>query len=109
QGNAIIVGRGANFILPEALNVRIIASFDYRIETLMKRYDISQQEAENRIVRSDQEREEFINTVFGADIDDIALYDLIIRMDEFTIEGAIQIILEALKIKYNDFANAAGF
>jgi cytidylate kinase len=101
QGKTIIVGRGANFILPEALNVRIIASLDLRLGTLMRRYNISQDEAESRIVKSDQGREGFIGKVFGADIDDIALYDLILRMDEFTIEDAIQIILEAVKIKFN--------
>jgi cytidylate kinase len=101
QGKAIIVGRGANFILPEALNVRIIASFDYRIETMMKRYDISQQEAESRIVRSDQEKEEFIKKVFGTDIDDAAFYDLIIKMDELG-ENATQVIRTAAQMNFKD-------
>lgn len=102
QGEAIIVGRGANFILPEALNVRIIASFDYRIDDLMKRDEISEREAERRIVRSDQDSADFIKKAFGADIDDVALYDLILRMDEFSIQGASQIICTSTRIKFTD-------
>jgi cytidylate kinase len=102
QGKAIIVGRGANFILPEALNIRIIASFDYRIDNLMKQDEISAREAERRIVRSDQIRADFIKKVFGADIDDVALYDLILRMDEFSLQGASQIICTATRMKFTD-------
>jgi cytidylate kinase len=102
QGKAIIVGRGANFILPEALNVRIIASFDYRLENLMTRDEIAAREAENRIVQSDQDRANFIKKVFGADIDDVALYDLILRMDEFSSEDAIEIIQTAMRVKFKD-------
>jgi len=102
QGKAIIVGRGANFILPEALNVRIIASFDYRIGNLMGREEISQREAERRIVRSDQDSANFIKNAFGTDIGDVSLYDLIIRMDEFDLRGAIQIIRTATQIRFAD-------
>jgi len=102
QGKAIIVGRGANFILPEALNVRIVASFDYRVENLMKRDEISQGEAERRTVRSDQARSDFMRKVFGADIDDVALYDLILRMDEFSLQDTIQILRTATRIKFTD-------
>jgi len=102
RGKAIIVGRGANFILLKELNVRVVASFDYRIENLMKRDEISQREAERRIVRSDQNRADFIRKVFGADIDDVALYDLIIKMDKFSILDAVQIIRTAARIKFTD-------
>jgi len=102
QGKAIIVGRGANFILPEALNIRVIASFNYRIGNLMKRDEIAEREAERRIVRSDQDRADFVSKVFGADIDDVALYDLILRVDEFSIQDAIQIILAVTQIKFKD-------
>ena len=104
QGKAIIVGRGANFILPEVLNVRIIASFDYRLENLMKRNEISQREAERYIVQSDQDRADFINKAFGADIDDVALYDLILRMDEFSLENATQIIRNVVQMKFEYLA-----
>ena len=38
-GNAIILGRGANFLLPEALNVRIDASDEHRIQNMMSYED----------------------------------------------------------------------
>lgn len=100
QGHAIIVGRGANFLLPRALNVRIIASLAYRIETLMRREEVSREEAEHRIVRSDEGRAEFVKKAYDADVVDVTRYDLTLRMDGFRIQDAVQILQTTMDAKF---------
>lgn len=97
HGNAIILGRGANFILPDALNIRIDASDDLRIHNMMNYENLTHDEAARKIHESDREREHFIARVFGKERVEHSHYDLIIWMDEFTNDDAVDIIKVALK------------
>lgn len=99
HGNAIILGRGANFLLTGALNLRIVSSEDLRIENLMKYGEMSREEALDRIQESDRERAEFVKRLYQKDIEDPLAYDLVITLDDFGIEGAVEIILTALEVK----------
>ncbi|MEN6372514.1 MAG: cytidylate kinase-like family protein [Armatimonadota bacterium] len=99
HGNAIILGRGANFLLTGALNVRIVASEELRIQSLMKYGEMSREEALDRIHESDRERAEFIRRLYNKDIEDTLAYDLVITLDELGIEGVAEIILVALQVK----------
>jgi len=95
-GNAIILGRGANFILPGALNVRIDASEHLRIENMMKYEAMSREDAEKRIKKSDKERHQFLVKMFGRERVRNVHYDLTIWMDKFDNDGAVEIIKTAL-------------
>lgn len=97
-GNAIILGRGANFLLPRALNVRIDASDDLRIKNMMTYENLSSHDAEARIRQSDRERHEFLVKAFGREKVQHARYDLTIWMDEFRPEDAVEIIRTTLRV-----------
>lgn len=97
-GNAIILGRGANFILPDALNIRIDAPDEKRIENMMKYEQLTRQEAEEKIRRSDRERHEFLVRTFGRERVEHATYDLTIWMEKFDTDGAVRIIKTALDV-----------
>jgi cytidylate kinase len=99
-GNAIILGRGANFLLPEALNVRIDASDEVRILNMTKFENLSRSEAESRIRESDKERAHFLKTVYGKERVQFCHYDLSICMDDFTADAAAEIIKAAIRVKY---------
>jgi cytidylate kinase len=45
RGNAIIIGRGANFLFPNALKIRIISSMEDRIQAMVKYEHITPKEA----------------------------------------------------------------
>lgn len=96
-GNAIILGRGANFLLPDALNIRIDASDERRIENMMQYEDMTRDAAIAKLHESDRERSHFVESVFGRKISESAIYDLTIWMDEFTNDGAVRIILTAIE------------
>lgn len=99
-GNAIILGRGANFLLKDALNVRIHASLERRIENLMRFEGWTRQRAEQAIRRSDRERSVFTKRMYGEDAADCSHYDLVVKTDELDIEGAVRTILTALRFKF---------
>jgi cytidylate kinase len=97
-GNAIILGRGANFILPDALNVRIDAPDEKRIENMMKYEQLTREEAEKKIRQSDRERQEFLERTFGRERVKSVNYDLTIWMEKFDTDGAVRIIKTALDV-----------
>ena len=79
RGYAVIVGRGANFILKDALKVRIICEMKQRIDWEIEFEKISREEAIKRIKESDKKRYEFVKTLFNHDIKKAHHYDLIIK------------------------------
>ncbi len=103
HGSAIILGRGANFLVKDALNVRIHASEERRIENLMRFEGYSREEAIRAIKRTDRERAQFVKRMFGQDVADCRLYDLVIKTDDVFVEGAARIIITALRHKYPAF------
>ena len=79
RGQAIIVGRGANFALQGeggGLHVRIVASSAVRIERLSMRWHMPLEEARCRMEEIDLQRRNFIRHHFKKDIDDSGAYDL---------------------------------
>lgn len=101
RGNAIVVGRGANFIFRDALKIRTIADVDQRIRWLMQFEKVTRSEAMRRIEESDRVRSEFVTNVFHADQNDIHLYDLTIKTGEYlSIEDAADMIVSLAKKKF---------
>jgi cytidylate kinase len=79
RGHAIIIGRGANFLFPNALKVRIICEMDERIKKVMKYEKLSRKEAIELINESDKKRRDFSKSLFLHDPTKAHHYDLIIR------------------------------
>lgn len=101
RGYAIIIGRGANFLLPQAFNVRIIASMDQRIKWQMEFEKISKKEAIKRITKSDKQRLDFIQSLYQHDIRKAHHYDLIIRTGKnLPIDLAADLIVLAAKKRF---------
>ncbi len=96
HGDAVIVGRGANFILPDALSVRVIASEDLRVRNLVEFEGLTQDEACHRIRASDRDRAAFIKSVYGKDINEPLAYDLMAVADCFGTEGIADLVIAAL-------------
>ncbi len=101
HGGALIIGRGANLILPadEALRIRLIAPMAVKIKNLSEGLDISPQEAEERIVRMEAERKAFIKKHFKVDIDDPINYDLVINTEFMDTDKLINMVKSSLKFK----------
>ena len=98
HGRAVVVGRGANFILPpeQRFRVRITASRKLRIEKVARNFDLSPAEAKRRVIKTESNRKAFIRKYFNADIADPTNYDLVINTDALTVENAVDVIGAAL-------------
>lgn len=105
-GNVVIVGRGANHILPpeKAFKVRIIAPLDYRIKHFIEDRGLSRSEAEQYVIKKEADRRAFVRKYFNADVDDPKLYDLIVNTGSMTLDAATNTIVSAFK---NKLQNAA--
>jgi cytidylate kinase len=98
HGRAVVVGRGANFILPpeQRFRVRITATQRRRIENVARDFGLSQNEAKRRIIKTESNRKAFIRKYFNADIADPTNYDLVINTDTLTVDNAVDVIEAAL-------------
>jgi cytidylate kinase len=98
-GNVIIIGRGANYVLPQEkiFRVRIIAPMELRIKYFMEDRGYTKVEAEQYIVKRDNNRKAFVRKYFNADIADPKHYDIIINTEKISLEGATEAIITAFK------------
>ena len=96
HGNAVIIGRGATFILPKknAFCVRLIAPEEAKIKNALR---TTEEEAKRYIVKTDADRRAFARKYFNVDITDPLHYDLIINMQAATVDGAVAAIVTAFK------------
>ena len=99
HGSAVIVGRGANFVLPPEgrIRVRIVAPLDVRVENVSSNFGVSAEDAKRRIIRTESERRAFIRKYFNADITDPINYDLVLNTGTLSIEAAANAIKNALE------------
>jgi len=99
HGQAVIIGRGSNFVLPpdKRLSIRVIAPMEERIHNLSKELGITVEEAKQKIIKTESDRKAFIRKYFNADIADIFNYDLIINTENLSVNDAINAISGVLK------------
>jgi cytidylate kinase len=96
-GNVIMVGRGASYVLPRerTFKVRIIAPIELRIRHFMDDRGYTKAEAEQYIVKTENNRRAFVRKYFNADLTDPAHYDMIINTERISLEGAAESIIVA--------------
>ena len=104
HGRAVIVGRGANFILPpeKRFSVRMVAPLDVRIQNIARRFGVSAEEAKRRVIRRESRRSAFIRQSFNADISDPIHYDLTITTGNLSIESAVEAVIGAVMVSLAD-------
>ena len=101
QGNALIMGRGAAFVLTDlgTLHVRVVSPMPCRVANLMERRGIYHVEAERLLRAADEARARFVRQSFDADIDAPDHYDLVLNTAELGTEAGAEIILLAAQRK----------
>jgi cytidylate kinase len=99
HGRAVVVGRGANFILPpeQRFRVRITAPRRFRIQNVARKFNISEDEAKRRVIQTESDRKSFIRKYFNSDIADPDNYDLILNTEALSLDDTTKIIAGALE------------
>jgi len=98
HGRAVIVGRGAQFILAqnENLKVRVIAPLPMRIQNVAQALDMTESEAQKRILKNDSDRRSFSRKYFYADVTNPLNYDLVINTNRMSIDAGVKSVVAAL-------------
>ncbi len=97
RGNVVLVGRGAQFLLPRdrGLAVRIIASMKYRVARIVQRLNYDEAKARHFLDEVDHGREEFVEKFFHHDLTDPRFYDLVLCVDHLGPATVADLIVEA--------------
>ncbi|MFC1878013.1 AAA family ATPase [Thermodesulfobacteriota bacterium] len=101
HGRAVIVGRGANFILPpdNCFRVRVVSPQQMRIRHVIKNFNISEDEARRHVIRTESDRRAFIRKYFNAKIADPVNYDMVINTSTVGVDNAAGAIAAAIGAK----------
>jgi cytidylate kinase len=101
-GGSIIVGRGAECILPpqDALRIRLVGELATRVRFAAQKYSLHEEEALKLVNTRDQERKKFVKRHFDKDIDDPINYDLVINTGYLELDGLVELITTDYKQKF---------
>ena len=101
HGRAIILGRGAGFILrPECcLRVLLVAPLEDRIRAVAARDQVSRIEAGHAIAHTEKDRRDFIRKHFHAEMTDPARYDISLNTAGLNRESVLGLIQAAWECK----------
>jgi len=101
-GSMVILGRGSQFILkdhPGALHALVVAPLGLRVKRVMEDLHLDQEAAEKEITHFDGSIREFTRRYFRAELEDAIYYDIVINTENYSVEAAASILLEALSLK----------
>ena len=110
HGGAVVIGRGAQFILaPEsALRVRVVCPLEQRVAGYAEREGLSQSEAERKMARVERERQTFIQRHYGRDVSDPSHYDIMANTENLSPDQAADVLVAAYRSKFGRLPEDAG-
>lgn len=101
KGDVVIVGRGSQFLLhnaPRTLHIYIFAPLPYRIENVMKRFNMDRTHTTQFIELRDREQDAYLRRYYGSDGHQPGLYHLLMNTGLFPFELAASVIQQALPV-----------
>ena len=98
QGDAVIIGRGANQILadaPHTLHVGLLAPMEVRVKTLIDREHFEKEEAEIHVEELERAREDFIMKFWKVHPNEAKHYHMMLNMGKMNPKTAAEVICNA--------------
>ena len=99
---AIIVGRCADYVLSERDNVvkvYITSDFDTRVNTVMKRHDLTQSQARDLIIKTDKRRSNYYNFYTNNTWGDVNNYNICLDTASLPPEKCVDILIDYIQTK----------
>lgn len=97
-GQLVYHGLAGQFLLkdlPGILRIRLIAPLRMRIKALTSAHHrTSPKAAEKYIKRADRDRRRWVRHMYGADVEDPALYDLTVNLEVISLETACVVVAQ---------------
>lgn len=100
KDNVVYHGLAGQYFLqsiPHVFKVRILASMEERVREVMRRDQIREKEAEDILLKDDDERRRWGLKLYGIDAWDSRLYDMVLLIDKLSVEDAVDLIAEVVQ------------
>jgi cytidylate kinase len=91
KGNLVYHGYAGHLLLkgvPTVLRIRLIAPLEMRVRSVMERQHLNRDAAVEYITRVDHERIRWTQFIYGVDWSDPSLYDLVINLENMSMQTA---------------------
>lgn len=110
ENNVVIVGRGANVLLrgiPHAFHMQIVGPLDFRVEWVMRHYDVPRDAAVKLIRKIDHDRGCYLQTVYHVDWNNPREYDAVFDVGMQSQEQIVKSVLDRIGSRNSDCSDAA--
>ena len=100
KGDLIYHGLAGHMLLrgvPGVLRLRLIAPLEVRVRTVVERQGLTREAAEHYIYDVDENRIRWTRFMYGVDLQDPQLYDLVLNLERMSIQTACAVVVEAAK------------
>lgn len=100
SGNLVYHGYAGHLLLakvPAVLRVRLIAPLEMRVQAVMERQGLDRGAAESYIRKVDEERVRWTRVIYGVDLRDPSLYDLVINLEHMSVKSACATVVETVR------------
>jgi cytidylate kinase len=104
-GNAVLVGRGSAILCRELKNCfhfRLVAGFEWRVASIMRRLDYDRAEAEELVKTQSRLREKFISQCLGEDITELRHYHAVFNNERQSADEIAAAILAYVKAGWRE-------
>ncbi|UCG51716.1 MAG: cytidylate kinase-like family protein [Candidatus Latescibacterota bacterium] len=91
KGQLVYHGRTGHLLLPgvdNVLRVRVVADQEYRLKAAMQALGLEREKARRYVEEVDEDRRQWVHTMYGVSCDDVSQYDLIVSLQQFSVENA---------------------
>ena len=99
KGSFIYHGLAGHLLLhgvPNVLKIRLVAPLDYRVQKVIEKKKLSEEEAKKYIEKVDERRIQWTKFLYNVDWTDPSLYDIVINLENMTLDTAAGMIMYAL-------------
>lgn len=101
KGDVVYHGFAGHLLLrdvPSVLKVRVIAAMEDRIQEVVRRDGITEDEARERIAQADHERQKWSHHLYGVDPREVDLYDIVVQLPPMTVDDLVGTIKFAAQL-----------
>jgi len=100
RDNVVIIGRGGQYILqnhPNTYHFMMIADLEYRINFMMKHYEIDRKQAKFVVGKQDKRRLNLYRYFARTDYEDPVLYNMVFNMNRVSMDKALNMVCQQVK------------
>lgn len=102
KSNLLILGLGAQIIFknhPYALHFKIVASEEFRLKQLEKRYGLHPEEAARELELADRKHRRYVWRIHNQDWEETTLYHLTLNRDGMNLEESLSVLMNLVDLK----------